>query len=124
MGLELNVPQLFHDLTAYLAEHPMVLGGIGLFAILAIVGAWYVVSHHLHVLLVSTLCIAGLASGLLVLYRGYQLGMRDLILVGLFLLVIFPVIYLQLIKVAKIAYGDKTANAAMMSKGMAKRAGA
>ncbi len=102
----------------------MVLGGIGLFAILAIVGAWYVVSHHLHVLLVSTLCIAGLASGLLVLYRGYQIGMRDLILVGLFLLVIFPVIYMQLIKVAKIAYGDKSKDAAVMSKGMAKRAGA
>jgi hypothetical protein len=80
-----------------------------------------VVSHHLHVLLVTMLCLAGFASGVLVLYRGYQTGMRDLMVAGAFLMIIFPVIYQQLIKVAKIAYGDP---GMAMAKGHAKRAGA
>ena len=121
MDLGVAIPQLYQDLIVYLGDHPLVLGGIGVFLLLAVIGAWYVVSHHLHVLLVSTLCAAGFASGGLVLYRGYDLGMRDLMAVGAFLLIIFPVIYQQLVRVAKIAYGD---GAQAMAKGHAKRAGA
>lgn len=121
LKFELALPQLFHDLVQYLADHPVVLGGLGLFVLLAAVGTWYVLSHHLHVLLVTMLSAAGFVSGLVVLYRGYQLEMRDLIAVGLFLMVIFPIIYLQAVKVAKIAFGD---GAPAMAKGHAKRAGA
>ena len=121
LDLGVAIPQMYQDLLVYLGDHPLVLGGIGVFLLLAAIGAWYVVSHHLHVLLVSTLCAAGFASGALVLYRGYGLGMRDLMAAGAFLVLIFPIIYQQLIKVAKIAYGDP---GIAMAKGHAKRAGA
>ncbi|MGQ0672105.1 MAG: hypothetical protein ACT4N2_04395 [Hyphomicrobium sp.] len=115
------IPQLFQDLMTYLGEHPAVLAGIGVFLLLAAIGAWYVVSHHLHVLLITLLCAAGFASGALVLYRGVQAEMRDLVVAGGFLTLIFPIIYQQAIRVAKIAYGDGAAPA--MAKGHAKRAG-
>ena len=121
LDLGVAIPQLYQDLLVYLGDHPMVLGGIGVFVLLAAIGAWYVVSHHLHVLLVTMLCLAGFASGALVLYRGYQTGMRDLMAVGAFLLITFPIVYQQAIKVAKIAFPE---TAAAMSKGHAKRAGA
>jgi len=122
LDMKILMPQLMHDLIAYLAEHPAVLGGIGVFLLLALIGAWYVFSHHLHVLLVTFLCAAGFVSGGIVLYRGYQLGLRDLLLIGAFLLVIIPIIYQQLLKVARIAYSGGAAET--MSKGHARRAGA
>lgn len=120
----ISIPQLYQDLLVYLGDHPVVLAGLGVFLLLAIIGAWYVVSHHLHVLLVTLLCLAGSASGALVLYRGYETGMRDLIVTGIFLLIIFPIIFRQAVKVAQIAFGHVDRGAAAMSKGMAKRAGA
>mgnify|MGYP001477604396 CR=1 FL=1 len=124
LDLGVSIPQLYQDLLVYLGDHPAVLAGLGLFLVLAIVGGWYVITHHLHVLLVSTLCLAGFGAGALVLYRGYGLAMRDLMVVGAFLMIIFPLIGQQLLKVAKIAYGNRAQDAAIMSKGMAKRAGA
>jgi hypothetical protein len=125
MNFQLLLPQLFHDLMAYLGEHPAVLTAIGVFVILAMVGAWYVVSHHLHVLLVTMLCAAGFAAGAIVLYRGYQMALKDLIAIGAFLMIIFPVIYQQAVKVAKIAYPTRSiAGPEAMSKAHAKRAGA
>ena len=115
------MPQMLQDVIAYLAAHPIVLGSIGVFVLLAVIGAWYVLSHHLHVLLVTMLCAAGFASGVLVLYRGFQTDMRDLMAVGAFLIVVFPVIYQQAVRVAKIAFGD---SAPPLAKGHAKRAGA
>jgi hypothetical protein len=94
------IPQLLAELMAWLKDHPVVLGLIGLAVLLAVVGAWYVVTHHLHALLITLLCAAGFASGAIVLYRGIQSDMRDLVTVGLFLLLIFPVIYLQAIRIA------------------------
>lgn len=117
----ISIPQMYQDLLVYLGDHPAVLGGLGVFAVLAIVGAWYVVTHHLGVLLVSMLCLAGFAAGALVFYRGYGLAMRDLMVVGAFLMVIFPLIGQQLLKVARLAYGDVGA-ASTMSKGHARRA--
>lgn len=111
---------MLQEIVTYLSGHPVVLGSIGMFLLLAAIGAWYVLSHHLGALLVTLLCAAGFASGVLVLYRGYQEGMRDLMSVGAFLIVIFPLIYQQAIKVAKIAYGGGDA----MARGHAKRAGA
>lgn len=121
LDLGMPMPQLLTDLIAYLADHPAVLAAIGVFVLLAIIGAWYVVSHHLHMLLVSTLCAAGFASGAIVLWRGYELSMRDLMAIGAILMVIFPIIYQQLVKVAKLAYGS---GPEAMSKGHARRAAA
>jgi hypothetical protein len=112
--------QIVQDVVAYLSGHPVVLGAIGVFVVLAAIGAWYVLSHHLHVLLVTLLCAAGFASGVLVLYRGFQAEMRDLMAVGAFLIVIFPLIYQQAIRVAKVAYGE----APPIAQGHARRAGA
>ncbi len=108
---------LLQEIAEYLIAHPVILGCIGVFLLLAFIGAWYVLSHHLGNLLTTLLCAAGFASGVLVLYRGYMEGMRDLMAVGAFLMVIFPVIYQQGLKVARVAFGDATA------KGHAKRAG-
>lgn len=108
------------ELQQYLVDHPVVLGAVGVFVLLAIVGAWYVISHHLHAVLTTLLCAAGFVSGILVLYRGYSAGMHDLMIIGGFLIVIFPIVYQQVIHVAKVAYGG----AAAISKGHARRAGA
>ena len=110
----------FEELNQYLVDHPVVLGSIGIFLLLAIIGAWYVISHHLHAVLTTLLCAAGFASGILVLFRGYSAGMNDLMAIGAFLIVIFPIVYQQVIRVAKVAYGGPVS----MSKGNARRAGA
>jgi hypothetical protein len=111
--------KMLQDVIQYLSEHPTVLASIGVFVLLAAVGAWYVLAHHLHALLITLLCVAGFASGFLVFYRGYQLDMRDLMAVGLFLILIFPVIFQQAIRVARIAFGVEPA---VMSRGHARRA--
>lgn len=103
----------------YLSQHPVLLGAIGLFAFLALIGAWYVLSHHLGTLLTTLLCAAGFAAGVLVLYRGYELEKRDLMAVGAFLIIIFPLLYQQAIKVAKAVLSRAPPEA----KGHAKRAG-
>jgi fucose permease len=62
------------------------------------VGLWYVLSHHLQAILITLLSAAGTGSGMLVLYRGYNAEMRDLMAIGLFLVAIFPIIFWQAIK--------------------------
>ncbi len=99
---------MYQELSQYLVEHPVVLGGLGVFVLLAIVGGWYVVSHHLHSVLITMLCAAGFVSGILVFYRGYSGEMRDLMIIGAFLTVIFPLVYHQAIRVAKVAFGRRS----------------
>jgi hypothetical protein len=111
---------MLQDLIQYFVDHPILLGALGLFVLLAVIGGWYVVSHHLHVVLVTLLCAAGFASGILVFYRGYEANLGDLQVVGAFLIVIFPLIYQQAVHVAKIAY----LGAPPTAKGHARRAGA
>ena len=41
---------------------------------------------------------AGIGSGMLVLFRGFRTDTKDLMGIGLFLIVIFPVIFWQAIK--------------------------
>jgi hypothetical protein len=65
---------------------------------LAAVGLWYVVSHHLQAILITLLTAGGIGSGLLVLYRGFRTETHDLMGIGLFLIVIFPIIFWQAIK--------------------------
>jgi fucose permease len=66
--------------------------------VLASVGLWYVLAHHLQAIIITVLSALGGGSGLLVLYRGYHADMHDLIWIGLFLIVIFPIIFWQAIK--------------------------
>jgi hypothetical protein len=82
----------------YLGIHPGLLSATGLTAALAIVGLWYVVAHHLQAIMITILSAAGIGSGLLVLYRGFRADMTDLMGIGLFLIVIFPIIFWQAIK--------------------------
>ena len=82
----------------YLGAHPAVLSAMGLTTVLAGVGLWYVLYHHLQAILITLLTAAGIGSGLLVMYRGFRAEMNDLMGIGLFLIVIFPVIFWQAIK--------------------------
>lgn len=82
----------------YFNDHPALLSTMGLTAVLAIVGLWYVVYHHLQAILITLLTAAGIGSGMLVLYRGMHSDMNDLVGIGVFLIVIFPIIFWQAIK--------------------------
>lgn len=86
------------DLFQYFTLHPKLLAALGVVAILAVIGLWYVVAHHLKEIVISALCFAGLASGVVVLYRGASVPMNDLIAIGLFLIVLFPFIFLQAVR--------------------------
>jgi hypothetical protein len=98
---------MFQELTQFFVDHPAVSGLLGLFALLALIGGWYVVAHHLHSVIVTLLCAAGFVSGIFVLYRGYESDLRDLQIIGAFLIVIFPLVYHQAIRVAKLAFGGE-----------------
>jgi hypothetical protein len=89
---------MLDEVALYLGAHPAQLTAIGLAIVLAGVGLWYVLAHHLQAIIVTVLSAAGVGSGLLVLYRGYKADMSDLVAIGLFLIVIFPVIFWQAIK--------------------------
>ena len=41
------------ELNQYLVDHPVVLASVGVFVLLAVIGAWYVISHHLHAVLTT-----------------------------------------------------------------------
>ncbi len=89
---------MLEEAIRYLSAHPAVLSAMGLTAGLAGIGLWYVLYHHLQAIIITVLSALGEGSGLLVLYRGYHADMHDLIWIGLFLIVIFPVIFWQAIK--------------------------
>lgn len=86
---------------AYLAAHPVLTTVLALTVVLALVGLWYVVFNHFKLILVTALCGAGLVSGIVVLYRGADAEMRDLIGIGLFLCAAFPVIFWQVVRSQK-----------------------
>ena len=89
---------MLDELIQYLSVHPGVMTAIGITAVLAVVGLWYVVSHHLQAIMITLLTAGGIGSGLLVLYRGFRADMKDLMGIGLFLVVVFPIIFWQAIK--------------------------
>src|SRR4029079_19787119 len=60
---------MLDELIQYLSVHPGVMTAIGITAVLAVVGLWYVVSHHLQAIMITLLTAGGIGSGLLVLYR-------------------------------------------------------
>ena len=89
---------MLDELIQYLSAHPGVMTAIVITALLAVVGLWYVVSHHLQAIMITLLTAAGIGSGLLVLYRGFRTEMKDLMGIGLFLVIVFPIIFWQAIK--------------------------
>jgi hypothetical protein len=89
---------MVQDVMVYLGAHPGVTSAMGVTAALAVVGLWYVLYHHLEAIIITLLTAAGIGSGLLVMYRGFDAGMTDLKAIGLFLVVIFPVIFWQAVK--------------------------
>lgn len=89
---------MLDELIQYLGAHPGVMSALCITAVLAAVGLWYVVSHHLQAIMITVLTAAGIGSGLLVLYRGFRTDMKDLMGIGLFLVVVFPIIFWQAIK--------------------------
>jgi hypothetical protein len=89
---------MLDDVALYLGAHPAQLSAIGLAVVLAGVGLWYVLAHHLQAILITLLSAAGFGSGMLVFYRGFRSEMNDLMGIGFFLVVIFPIIFWQAIK--------------------------
>lgn len=83
---------------SYFAAHPGQFAALLTALALAGIGLWYVISHHLQVILITLLCSAGVASGVVVLYRGAAGGTRDLLVSGLFLIAVFPVIFWQALR--------------------------
>ena len=77
---------MLDELIQYLSAHPGVMTAIVVTALLAVVGLWYVVSHHLQAIMITLLTAAGMGSGFLVLYRGFNAEMKDLMGIGLFLI--------------------------------------
>ncbi|MEQ1713958.1 MAG: hypothetical protein ABL908_21535 [Hyphomicrobium sp.] len=118
---------MIHDVIQYLSTHPGILATLLLFLFLALVGGWYVLYNYYKLILVTLLCAGGFASGVLVLYRGAQGNARDLIVIGLFLLVVFPIVFYQALQTSKVAYGTKAPTAdkgpSPTDKGHARRAG-
>lgn len=82
-------------MTFNIAEHP----GVAVLAVVTLVmagiGTWYVVRNHLRLILLTVLCGFGFFAGGLVVYR----GAHDPVLVGvgIFLLIIFPAIWMRAI---------------------------
>ncbi len=82
-------------MTFNLAEHPGVAVLAAVTLVLAGIGTWYVIRHHLRLILLTVLCGFGFFAGGLVVYRGAQDPV--LVGVGIFLLIIFPAIWMRAI---------------------------
>lgn len=95
------------EIVKYFTSHPGLLGALAVVALLAVIGLWYVVAHHLKEIVVAAACFAGLASGVVVFYRGVTVPLKDLIGIGLFLIALFPVIFFQTIGRSKAAQQSK-----------------
>lgn len=85
----------------FLQSNPVTLPVVVAAMLLALVGLWYIVYHHLQVILITLLCTAGLLSGGVVMFRGAQHGMKDLMIIGLFLMIVFPVIFYQALQLSQ-----------------------
>lgn len=82
----------------YIQAHPVLSAILGAVAALALIGLWYVVSHHFRTIVTGAICIAGAAAGLVVIWRGIGNDQMDLIGIGVFLIVIFPVFLMQTLR--------------------------
>lgn len=85
----------------YMQAHPVISALLGGVVALALVGLWYVVSHHARTVVMTLICLAGIASGIVVVWRGVGNDLIDLIGIGVFLLVIFPIFLMQTLRSGK-----------------------
>ena len=85
-------------MVTFLQAHPLLSVLLGTAAVLAIVGLWYVIAHHLRAIVITLICSAGAAAGAVVFWRGVGGDLVDLIAIGVFLMVIFPVFWGQAIR--------------------------
>ncbi len=113
---------MLQDVIQYWGEHPAVAGAVVLTIVLALVGLWYVISHHLQVIIITLLCSAGTGSGAVVLFRGISTGMRDLMFIGAFLIAIFPIIFVQAIRISSTDPTRETRDKSSMRVGWRKPA--
>lgn len=89
---------MIQEVVQYLQAHPRLSATLGLIFVLAVVGLWYVIAHHLAAIMTTFITVAGMSSGAVVFYRGLENGLQDLAWIGLFLMLIFPIIFYQAIK--------------------------
>lgn len=86
------------NVTQFIQAHPLLAVVLALVTIFALVGLWYVVSYHLREIVTAVVCIVGAASGAVVFWRGATHDLIDLVAIGGFMLLIFPVILYQAIQ--------------------------
>jgi hypothetical protein len=91
---------MVNSVLQYLTAHPILSGALALTVVLAVVGLWYVIAHHLRAIVLTLMTTAGLASGAVVAYRGAERSMHDLVAIGIFLIIVFPIIFFRIIKPA------------------------
>ncbi len=85
----------------YLAAHPKFFMALGAFIVLlAAFGLWYVITHYLQIILITFLCAGGVGSAIVVIYQGVTHELRDLVGIGVFLILVFPVIFWQAIRLS------------------------
>lgn len=92
---------MLQSVTQFVQGHPVLTGGLLLFAALGLIGLWYVVANYFDAIVTTLICIAGAMSGVVVFYRGIDGNYSDLVAIGGFLMVIFPVIFFQSIRTHK-----------------------
>lgn len=86
------------NLFAFLQAHPLLSALLGAVAALAFVGLWYVIAHHLKAIIVTLICSAGAGSGTVVFWRGIGNDQVDLIVIGVFLMLVFPLLFMRAIR--------------------------
>ncbi len=86
------------NVVSFVQAHPILSSLLGLISMLAIVGLWYVLAHHLKQIVNTLICLAGVVSGVIVFWRGTLSDHVDLLTIGTFLILIFPVIFYQAIR--------------------------
>lgn len=84
-----------------LAENYPLYGAAAFVALLALVGLWYVIAHHLASILITALTLLGVTAGVDVLRRGWSFDFPDLIVIGIFLVIAFPVFFYQSVLMRK-----------------------
>jgi hypothetical protein len=84
-----------------MTQNPTALAVLGVLALLAFIGIWYLITHHWHAIAVAILSAVGTVAGLDVLWQGFQLANRRLMLWGAFVGLVFPLIFYYAVVLAK-----------------------
>lgn len=114
-----HLTQSYQELQQFVRDNPAALVGVTVFFVLALIGGWYVIAHHLREVVIAMFCLAGFGSGLVVLYYGLTIPLLNLEIAGAFLVVIFPLIYMEALRISNRVRGS---SGAAISKGQASSA--